>query len=89
MKIRMYTINNGKAKDAFMLTCLREIAWTSAQEQILLRAKFVRSKDNILPDALSRWYQSSEARHTVKHIINKNWKRRTINNKLSTFNHFW
>ena len=70
----LVAINKGKTHDEFMLDCLREITWYTAKYEILLRAVYIRSKENILPDALSRWYKSSEARRTVKRNITRAWK---------------
>ena len=49
----MFAINNGRSKDPFILQCIRELAWVTAKNEILLRASFVSSHANTLPDALS------------------------------------
>ena len=81
----MYTINKGHTRDGVMLECIRQITWFTAKHQVLLWAVFIRSKDNILPDALSRWYQSSEARCMVRRITHNKW-RRSINYEHMSFN---
>ena len=63
------------ACDQFMLKCLRQIAWISTQSEFYIRAKHIASKNNILPDALSRWYINKEARKIVKDNIDNTWKK--------------
>ena len=65
-QISMFAINTGCTRDHFMLKCLCEIAWTCAKFQMLLRASYITSRQNKIPDALSQWYQGSEARRTFK-----------------------
>ena len=56
----LIAINKGHTRDPFMLTCVRELAWICACNQVMIKAIFVKSKDNKIPDALSRWYQSAD-----------------------------
>ena len=85
----MNAINHGRAKDEFMLQCIREIAWVCAHSQILLRLRYISSRSNTLPDALSRWYQSAEARRKVKRMTNSTWKRRSIQLSNFKFESLW
>ena len=78
----MYAVNRGRSNDKFMLACLREIVSITAKHQILLRCRFISTRQNTLPDALSRWYITADARRTVRRLTNKNWRRRSINNEL-------
>ena len=81
----MYAIKCGRSHDEFMLKCLRDLVWITAENEILLRCKFVRSRQNLLPDALSRWYQSGEARRIFKRNTDRTWKRRSVTNELTQF----
>ena len=83
----MHAINHGRVKDPFMLSCLRELTWYTAKFQILLRAHYVNTCRNILPDTLSRWYQSAEARCIVKRNTDKQWKRHIVHERLFHFHH--
>ena len=85
----LFAINSGDSRDCFMLKCLREIIWITAKLQILLRAKFIGSKQNVLPDALSRWYIDSNACRTVKRIINKDWTRKSVSTQELSFHCIW
>ena len=77
-QISMHVINRGKSRDEFTLSCLRKIVAITAENQILLRCKFISTRDNILPDALSRWYINSEARRIVRRYTDNTWKRRSV-----------
>ena len=79
----MFAINKGKSKDTYTLRCLREIVKITAKYQILLRCKYINTKSNTLPDALSRWYLTSEARRMFKRATDKTWKRKSINKELT------
>ena len=86
----METINKGSMHDNFMLKCLIELAWVAAQHQILIKASFIASKDNTLPDLLSRWYiNNSQARRKFKQETDSTWKRRSVNDKLIRFLSSW
>ena len=75
--------------DPFMLSCIREIAWVAAQNQILLQLRYIKSCCNTLPDTLSCWYISSEARHTVKRLTDRTWIRRLVSHDIITFHSSW
>ena len=87
-QVSMFAVNRGRTKDPFMLYCLREITKVTAKYEILLRCKYISTKANTLPDGLSRWYITAEARRTVKRLINKDWKRRSVNDKLTNVSNF-
>lgn len=67
-QIAMYAINSGRTRDKFTQKCIREIAWVCAKFQILLKASYLKSELNVIPNTLSRWYQSTEARRTFKRL---------------------
>ena len=87
-QVAMYAINKGNTNDNFMLNCLRELTWICAENEILLKASYINTKVNTLPDTLSRWYQSSEARRTVKRLTDNSWKRRSITDSTTNFSTF-
>ena len=88
-QVSMYAINRGRTKDAFMLNCIREIAWVATKEQILLRSQYIHTSVNTLPDALSRWYINAEARRNVKRLTDRTWRRRSIHPELMYFHCPW
>ena len=85
----MHTINSGASRDPYMLKCLREITWVCAENQILLKAVYIESKANKIPDLLSRWYNGTGARHEFKRCTDNTWKRRSISKQLTTFSNFY
>ena len=55
-------LNSGKARDPFLLQCLREILFVCARHEVEVKAVHIPGVDNRLPDLLSRWDLSSSAR---------------------------
>ena len=88
-EISKYAINRGRTKDTFLLKCLREIAWITTKNQILIRAVYLSTKANTIPNALSRWYQSAEARRKFYRLTNRKWKRRSVNTNMFQFISPW
>ena len=88
-QVSLHAINAGRSKDKFTMQCVREIAWFSAKYNFLVKMVYVNTKDNIIPDALLRWYQSTEARRTFKRNSNRTWCRRSIDKKLISFQSSW
>ena len=85
----MFAINKGCTSDKFMLKCLRELAWVCAKNQILMKAVYIPTKQNILPDALSRWYINADAHRTVCRVTDNTWTRCSVCPKLLTFSSTW
>ena len=85
----LFAINRGRTKDRFMLYCLREIATVTAKFEILLRCKYIPSRENSLPDGLSRWYINSDARRIVRRHITSGWTRRSVNEEIISISTFY
>ena len=85
----MYAINNGHTSDAFMMKCLHEIAWISANNGVLLKAVHISTKNNVIPDALSRWYINSESKRTFKCHTDNTWIRQSVSKQLMNFITDW
>ena len=86
----MFALNRGKTKDTFMLKCLREIAWYSGKYQFLVKAKYIPTSKNLIPDLLSRWYKEPEAKGKFKSITKgKGLTRKIIFTKLTNFCNTW
>lgn len=61
-------VNSGKTKDRFMQQCLREVAYLAAIGNYEVRMSYISTVDNKIPDALSRWYDSSEYRREFRRL---------------------
>ena len=85
----LFAINKGRSKDPFVLQCTREIAWLTCKFNILLKAVYINTKNNILPDALSRWYQTAEARRIVRQITKNKWIRRSVSHDMLMYHYNW
>ena len=90
-QISLIAINTEKTRDHFMLHCLREIAWICTKMQILLRAQYIASKENLLPDLLSRWFNpnSRNVRKKFKQKIGINSIHRMVTKDTLSFSYFW
>jgi len=60
-KVSVDVINSGRAKDVFLLKCLRELVWLAAIYEFEIKARHIPGVTNRLPDLLSRWCLSSNA----------------------------
>ena len=82
-------VYHGRTRDKFMLKCLHEIAWVSANNDFWVKLQHCQRVQNLVPDLLSRWYISSEARRKFRSISKGVWKRKCISNKLIEFVSPW
>ena len=83
-------LNLGRAKDPFLLRCMREICFTSALHQFQVKAQHIAGVDNRLPDYLSRWDSDRSVR---KLFLNTPGARSltmiTVPEQLFSFDHTW
>ena len=68
----MNCLNSGKAHDPMLQRCLRSIAMDGALYDFVIRSEYIRSKQNVIPDLLSRYHQDSTARRQFSKINRKN-----------------
>ena len=61
-------INSGKSRDRFMQQCLRELCYVTAKAQCVLRAVHLPGVQNRLPDLLSQWQISRQAREQFREL---------------------
>ncbi len=88
--ISVDVINAGRARDRFLLRCMRELAWLAATFEFEIRARHIPGMTNILPDLLSRWSLSSSAEREF-HILTRDMVKSecTITDNLFQFSHKW
>ncbi len=60
-KVSVDVINSGRARDKFLLKCLRELVWLAVTFKFEIRARHIPGVTNRLPDLLSRWDLSTNA----------------------------
>ena len=61
-------LNTGRAKDKTLLQLMHEMVWTAVCHKFEFKAVHVRSKNNILPDILSRWHEGERVRRKFKEL---------------------
>lgn len=64
----LHAINTNRSKNKVVMQWLREIFWSSFVHNFHLVAKWVKSRDNILPDCLSR-VTNKNARNVVDKLL--------------------
>ena len=69
-------VNYGHSRNHAMQKILREIVMVVGRHQFLIKLVHISGRNNELPDALSRWYISGEARRKFK----RNTKNKKIDN---------
>ena len=62
-------INRGFSGDEFHQTCLREVCYTAALNEFIVRAQHIRTKENRLADILSRWHLSKSSNRLFRDSI--------------------
>ena len=50
-------INHGRANNSFAQRCLREIVYITAHHNAVIRAVYIATDRNRIPDSLSRWWE--------------------------------
>ena len=83
-------INKGRARDRILQDCMREVVYLASMHDYWIRAEYIESKSNELPDLLSRWTFNRSARRNFrqKNSIHK-LNRRFASLSLLTFQHDW
>ena len=80
-------VKSGKSRDKCLQMSLRELNMILARNDSLLKLVHIFSKDNKLPDKLSRWYILGTARRQALSLTRK-MKRRTVMNEMYHFEYF-
>ena len=79
-------LNSGRTHNDALLQVTREIAYVCAINSIWVKAVHVSTKNNVLCDCLSRWYQGADNRREFyRHTRAKNYIRRSVNSQMFNF----
>ena len=84
----LYAINGSRMADLQMQEGLREIAWILATNRCEIFVKYVPSKQNIIPDLLSRWW-SMQARDQFLKLKQQNWVQENIDTNEFKLTYNW
>ena len=83
-------INSGAAKNLFLQACSREIMWLAAKGSFEIKAAYINTKCNVIPDLLSRWPMGGGLRRKFLEIRKDMGLRRTkIPLGSLQFSHDW
>ena len=83
----VHCINSGAAHDPFLLQELRELSWLSSTNDFYIRAVYIKSEQNVVPDLLSCWFLSKVHRKKF-HQLNKSLKLSKVNVACDSFSLF-
>ena len=82
-------LNTGSSRDPELQNSLREIALIAAQNQFVLKARYIPGVQNRVPDWLSRW-NKKEARQKFREFAkDSSLKRVKTPAHLLQYNHEW
>jgi len=89
-KVSVDVINSGRAKDKFLLKCLRELVWLAATFEFEIKARHIPGVTNRLPDLLSRWCLSSHAQQEFFRLTKGiQLSQCVIQDEIFRFSHDW
>ena len=54
----LHMLNTGRSKNKSCMAWIREMFWIAVKRNFYFKSVYVRSKDNVICDALSRWGES-------------------------------
>jgi hypothetical protein len=88
--VSVEVINTGRARDKFLLKCLRELTFIAATSEFEIRARHIAGVTNRIPDLLSRWYLTSRVQSQFEELTEGITKSECIvHEDLFHFKHDW
>ena len=86
----VHLINRGKAVDTILQQCLRELVYVAARFDFWIRAEYISTHHNVLPDQLSRWPFNRVARKAFRtNLATQRMTRQFAHLNLLKFDHDW
>ena len=82
-------LNTGKSREPELQNALREITLIAAQNEFVIKARFIPGVTNWIPDWLSRWHDPIAKREFHKFVQNKSLKQIRISAQLLQYQHTW
>ena len=82
-------LNTGSSREPELQNALREIALMAAQNEFVLKAKYIPGVSNRVPDWLSRWHDPKAKQEFRKYSQDKGLKHIKINHTFLHYTHEW
>lgn len=82
-------VNEGKSKDVLMQKCIRELFYLCTLFSFEIRAVYIETKKNVLPDLLSRFHELPNRIRFHRLTHDKNFKQIPATNSMLAFSHTW
>ena len=70
--VSVNVLNSGKSGNPVLQDCMREIMYYAAMYDFKIVARYIKSKNNIIPDPLSRWEQGEAISDNFK-LLQQEW----------------
>ena len=87
--VSVMVLNTNRTRVEFMQDCLREILFVAAVYEFEIRAVHLASKENRLPDLLSRWHLGHEFRSEFHKLSKPSMYRVRIDPNMFEFLNVW
>ena len=83
-------VNTGRSHDSYLQTLLRELVWWLAEYQVQVKTVHIGTKENTLPDLLSRWGEGPRVHKLFTQKTNgKKMVRRKIDKAYFNLSHMF
>ena len=82
-------LNTGASREPLLQNILREIAFITATNQFVIRARHIAGVTNRVPDWLSRWHTQEARRAFHEHAAERSLKRIIIKEDALQLSHKW
>ena len=82
-------LNTGSSREPELQNALREIALLAANNEFVLKARYIPGITNRIPDWLSRWHEPLAKREFRKYAQNNSLKRVRVSHSMLQYCHSW
>ena len=82
-------INNGKAKDKLLQQLLRQLMFELASHQAEIIVHYVPTKENVIPDILSRWTTDQKYQQKFYELKEDHWQEYHVLPHMFELNSTW
>ena len=82
-------LTSGRSYNQALLELMREVVYIACTYKFEYRLKYIESKNNVIPDLLSRWDQGESVRLKFKENVDSTWEERDVHINMFNFMHDW
>ena len=82
-------VNKGLSKDLMVQSCIRELFYVCSLYSFEIKAVYIRSEENVLPDALSRFKEKGQQKRFYQQTAGLGFSEIAVSTRLLHFSHPW